>query len=148
VTVYSYYKDGLEVYREIDTNNNQKIDEYRWFNDGGMKWGVDTTESGVINAWKMISEEEAAQEIFQAVVTNDFTRLKALFISDAEMQQIGLPAGLQQKIKAKYQEAPKKFQDTCAKVKVAAGKTTGRVESAKPQCVPGESIGTSHDLFR
>ncbi len=147
ITVRSFYKDGMEIYREIDTNSNGKADEYRWFNSGGMKWGVDADEDGKIDSWKMISEEEVAQEAFQAVVTNDFNRLKALFVSAAELKALELPAAYVEKIRTKLQQANTKFQDTVKKVD-ANTPATGRVEMVPPQCVPGESIGTSHDLFR
>ena len=46
VDQWSYYKDGLEVYRDIDSNFNGKADQYRWFHTGGSRWGVDTKEDG------------------------------------------------------------------------------------------------------
>src|SRR5260370_40954044 len=82
VDTWSYYKDGVEVYREIDTNMNGKPDQYRWFNAGGMKWGVDANEDGKIDAWKMISSDEVAQEAFAAAKDKDLRRLQALFISE------------------------------------------------------------------
>src|SRR5438477_11902962 len=39
IDVWSYYQDGVEVYREIDSNLNKKADQFRWLNAGGMKWG-------------------------------------------------------------------------------------------------------------
>ena len=32
VDQWSYYKDGVEVYRDIDSNFNGKADQHRWFN--------------------------------------------------------------------------------------------------------------------
>src|ERR1700722_16226608 len=43
VDVWSYYKDGVEVYREIDTNFTGRADQYRWLNAAGTKWGIDET---------------------------------------------------------------------------------------------------------
>lgn len=37
VDTKSYYLDGQEVYREIDTNNNMIPDQFRWFGQGGMR---------------------------------------------------------------------------------------------------------------
>src|SRR5207245_7871750 len=54
IDVWSYYKDGKEVYREIDSTFTGKPDQYRWFNDGGAKWGVDETKDGKIKFWKVI----------------------------------------------------------------------------------------------
>ena len=39
VDQWSYYKDGVEVYRDIDSNFNGKADQYRWFNTGGTPLG-------------------------------------------------------------------------------------------------------------
>ena len=58
VDQWSYYKDGLEVYRDIDSTFNGKADQYRWFNTGGSRWAIDANEDGVIDSWKSISAEE------------------------------------------------------------------------------------------
>ena len=55
---WSYYKDGIEVFRDIDSNHNAKVDQSRWLNSAGSRWGVDEDENGVIDAWKAISAEE------------------------------------------------------------------------------------------
>src|SRR5919204_6990193 len=55
IDVWSYYLDGVEVYREIDsTFENKGPDQYRWLNSGGMKWGLDTNRDGKIDTWKAI----------------------------------------------------------------------------------------------
>ena len=38
---WSYYKDGVEVYRDIDTKFTGKANEFRWLNTAGIRWGVD-----------------------------------------------------------------------------------------------------------
>ena len=68
VDVYSYYKDGVEVYREIDSKYKNKPDQYRWLNNGGSKWGIDLNDDGKIDVWRVISAEEVAQEVYQAVL--------------------------------------------------------------------------------
>ena len=55
---WSYYKDGIEVFRDIDSNHNAKVDQSRWLNSAGSRWGLDEDENGVIEAWKTISPEE------------------------------------------------------------------------------------------
>src|SRR5580704_12493811 len=54
VDQWSYYKDGVEVYRETATKSGSKADEFRWLNLGGSRWGVDANGSGKITAWKAI----------------------------------------------------------------------------------------------
>src|SRR5882724_5461018 len=97
--IWTYYKDGVEVYREIDTNYNDKPDQFRWFNAGGSKWGIDANEDGKIESWRTISAEEAAQEAFAAVATRDLNRLKALLITDAEAVSLKLPEAQLAKIR-------------------------------------------------
>src|SRR5262245_9159416 len=84
IDVISYYQDGVEVYREIDSNFNEHFDQYRWLNSNGMKWGIDQNEDGKIDAWKIISADEVSQEILQALIHKDFERLQALFLTEAE----------------------------------------------------------------
>ena len=64
--IWSYFRDGVEVYREIDADLDGEPDQYRWLNSGGMKWGVDLNKDHKIDAWKMISAEQVSQEIVQA----------------------------------------------------------------------------------
>ena len=45
VDQWSYYKDGVEVYRDIDSDFNGKPDQYRWLNAGGTRWGVDKRDA-------------------------------------------------------------------------------------------------------
>ena len=47
VDQWSYYKDGLEVYRDIDTDHNTKPDQCRWLGVAGSRWGVDSNEDGI-----------------------------------------------------------------------------------------------------
>jgi thiol-disulfide isomerase/thioredoxin len=149
IDVYSYYKDGIEVYREIDTNFNQRMDQYRWLNAGGMKWGVDVNEDGKIDAWKMISAEEAAQEVFQAAATRDFERLRILFLNEQEMRTLKLPAPQIERIRGLQKDALKKFQDTLAKSRELDAKAAFvRVESATPGCLPGDALGMEQDLVK
>jgi hypothetical protein len=85
-----YFKDGVEVYREIDSKYKGKLDQYRWLNGGGTKWGVDLNEDGIIDSWRVISAEEVAQEVYVAVAARDYARLKALLITDAELAALKL----------------------------------------------------------
>src|SRR5205823_2409250 len=75
IDVWSYYKDGVEVYRETDTNFNGKPDNFRWLHSAGSRWGTDSNEDGRIDTWKTISPEEVSQEVLQAVASGDYGRL-------------------------------------------------------------------------
>src|SRR5262245_10024828 len=108
IDVWSYYQDGVEVYRERSTQFNAAVDEYRWLNGGGMKWGVSPKGDGKIEYWRMISAEEVSQEVFQAVVSKDFERLKALWITDADIEALELPATEVSRLRELKAQAPAK----------------------------------------
>ena len=67
VDQWCYFLGGVEVYRDIDSNFNNKADEYRWFNTAGTRWGVDKNEDGHIDSWKVISPHEVAEQIVFAL---------------------------------------------------------------------------------
>jgi hypothetical protein len=151
--VWAYYKDGVEVYREFETETKSysgKPDQFRWLNAGGTKWGVDEAKEGRIKHWKTISPEEVSQEVLQALANNDYPRLQALMITDAEMTQLGLPADEITHIRDLEKAAPAKFQKTHADLsKLASGKPTWvHLETAAPECIPAEQIGAHADVVK
>ncbi|HWY85493.1 MAG TPA: hypothetical protein VNX28_02150, partial [Gemmataceae bacterium] len=142
VDTYSYYKDGVEVFREIDENLNLKKDQYRWLNSAGMKWGYSSQEDGKIDAWQYISAEEVSQEVFAALASGDLARLQALFITQQEMRSMKLPPEEAQRMIGLAKGAPAKFLATRAKLPQLNAKARFvRVESATPSCVPAEANG-------
>ncbi len=151
--VWAYYKDGVEVYREFESETKAyagKPDQFRWLNGGGMKWGVDEAKEGHIKHWKMISAEEVSQEILQALAGKDFARLQALMITDAEMTQLGLPADEVTRIHQLEKAAPDKFKKTIDDLpKLAGGKPNWvHLETAAPECTPAEQIGAHADVIK
>lgn len=148
--VWSYYLDGVEVYREIDsTFAKGKPDQYRWLNAGGMKWGVDANGDGKIDTWRMISAEEASQEILQAIITKDFARLQALFITAEEMTELGLPAAEVTRIQESLRGASAKFQALCTKVTNLNDKTRWlHLETGAPACIPADQSGAKYDIVK
>jgi thiol-disulfide isomerase/thioredoxin len=75
---WSYFKDGVEVYRDVDADFNSKADQARWLGEAGSRWGIDENEDGVIDRWKNLSAEEATAEIVAALASGDsgaFARL-------------------------------------------------------------------------
>jgi thiol-disulfide isomerase/thioredoxin len=76
---WSFFKDGVEVFREMATNPKEtRANEARWLNAGGSRWGIDRDGDGTIDIWKSISAEEATAEIIHALRDRDpaaFARL-------------------------------------------------------------------------
>ncbi|MSQ95228.1 MAG: hypothetical protein EXR98_11825 [Gemmataceae bacterium] len=133
--MWSYYKDGVEVYREFDTAGKGTPNNFRWLNAGGMKWGVGGVSQGkaYITAWRMISAEETAFEAFQAVAKGDYARMQALQINENEMQMVKLSASKIKAIGTIQQNSQRKFADFVQEVKLGAVKFDG-VETGVPQC--------------
>ncbi|MCL2006148.1 MAG: hypothetical protein FWG73_08300 [Planctomycetaceae bacterium] len=90
VDQWSFYQNGVEVYRELDTTGNGKRDQFRWLNTAGTRWGVDTTGNNAIDTWKEISAEEVSREIILALATNDAQRFAAVALKESELRNLGL----------------------------------------------------------
>lgn len=149
VDVFCYYHEGVEVYREYDSNHNQKLDQFRWLNAGGAKWGIDRTEDGKIDVWQQISAEEVSQEVLQALVTQNVARLQALFITEAEMKSLGLPAPETQRLQQLQAQAGARFQTLLAKLTGLNDKTHWvRMEAGLPQCQPAGENGYTQDVIK
>jgi thiol-disulfide isomerase/thioredoxin len=148
VDAWSYFQSGQEVYREIDSNFNQKPDQYRWLGANGSRWGVDANEDGKVDTWKQISAEELSQEVLQAVATRDFARLQALMITKAELDALELPEKEAGAVRESVAQAGPKFQKTTAALIGLDAKTRWiHLETQAPQCVAGDSIGAGQDLI-
>jgi thiol-disulfide isomerase/thioredoxin len=146
IDVWSYYQNGLEVYREIDTAGVGAPNQYRWLNQGGSKWGVDFNRDGTIDSWKTISAAEACQELFAALAGNNLDRFKALLITEAEIRSLGLPAAEANNIRDRLNKATAKFQAVAAKMPARA--QWGGLEDTAPHCVPSDTLGADQDLLR
>lgn len=149
VDVWAYYKDGVEVYREIDSTYAGKPDQYRWLNTAGSRWGLDEGHTGKITTWKTISPEEVAQEILAALANKDFTRFQALLMSEADLKTIDLPGDAAAKIRDKVKNAKTKFDETVAKLPKLTPKANFiHLETVAPQTVPADQLGSRHDLVK
>ncbi|MBY0232217.1 MAG: redoxin domain-containing protein [Gemmataceae bacterium] len=149
VDLYSYYKDGAEVYREVVSGGARQPNQFRWINAGGSKWGVDVDGDGKIDRWQSISVEEVSQELMRAIGTKDQRRLEALLVTDADLAELGIAGDLADGIKARRKEIAKKFEATCAKLtKLDAEANWLHIETAAPERLLAEQIGAKADLIR
>jgi thiol-disulfide isomerase/thioredoxin len=146
---WSYYKDGLEVYRELDANFNGSRDTYMWLNTGGMKVGVDRDEKdGVIDYWTSISIEELSQEVVKAVGAKDLKALQALMVTEDDLKAMGTPAGELARIAGLQKQAAAKFQATCAKLSNVNETTKWlHVETGAPSRLPADTTGMKRDVL-
>jgi hypothetical protein len=149
VNEYAYYKDGEEVYRDIDANGNGKIDQYRWVGPNGSKWALDTNEDGKIDSWLVISPEEVSQEILAAVATKDLRRLEALMITRADLDALGLPKDEVTRIQGRVAQAAGQFQKTCQELaKLSPQPIWVHLETKAPQTIPADALGAKSDFVR
>ncbi len=147
VDQWSYYKDGLEVYRDIDVNYNGKADNYRWFHTGGSRWGLDNNEDGTVDAWKTISAEEVTAEVVAALANRDAARFARVLLTADELKSLGLGPEKSKSVAEKASQAGTQF----AKL-AAAQKTIGRdtkwlqFSGSVPGIVPAGTNGSTKDL--
>ncbi len=145
VDIWSYYRDGLEVYRDIDSNYNGKVDQYRWFHSNGMRWALDQNEDNTIDVWKLISPEEVAEEVVASLATKDAGRFKRLLITSEDIKKLGLDDVRTEQLQKRVSAAADKF-NAVAKDPVAAGLKFSDFGGTKPGMVPAGSQGVSRDL--
>ena len=114
---WSYYNEGLEVYRDIDSNFDENLDQYRWLGPAGTRWGIDSDQDGEIDYWKVISPEEVAYECFQAVKKNKPKRFSRLLLSEKELKALGLNESILEDVSSRWKTARSKFSDMVANQK-------------------------------
>jgi len=147
VDTWSYFRGGLEVYRDADLNYNGKADQYRWFHTGGSRWGLDKNEDGKIDAWKSISAEEAAEEVVAALRTKDSARFQRLLLTKEDIAKLGLTKPLSERLTQRVAEATKTFAKLATEGKIPATAEFSDFGGLRPGAVPAGARGGSKDLF-
>lgn len=147
VDQWSYYKDGLEVYRDVDSDFDGKADQYRWFHTAGGRWGIDRDEDGTIDAWKAISPEEVSAEVVAALALRDADRFTRLALTDSELKSLGLGPARVKELAGKIDGLVDKFRGLAARQKEITG-TTKWVQfgGSRPGVVPAGTDGSTRDL--
>jgi thiol-disulfide isomerase/thioredoxin len=114
---WSFYKDGVEVFRNIDSNSNKIADQCRALNMGGSRWGIDANEDGKIDFWKSISPEEVTAELVAAIRDRDRARFERVLLSERELKSLGVGDAKAQLLQKKIDIALANF------AKLAAGQS-------------------------
>lgn len=147
---WSYYHQGLEVYRDIDTDANDRANESRWLNTGGSRWGIDKNEDGKIDSWKMISAEEASKVAIEALINSDIEMLQTVFLSPADCQKLTISKTFAEKIVAKIGNPSAKAKQLLSTSKVITPKSTWvRFDTSMlmPNLIPAEEGKSAQDLL-
>ncbi len=147
VDQWCYYKDGIEIYRDIDSDFNGAADQYRWLGTGGTRWGIDKNEDGKIEQWKMISAEEVTMEVVEAIKLRDDERFKRLLVSDAELKSLGLGEDKGDQLSMRLENARKGFVEFAKTQKlVSVGTKWANFAADKPGIVPAGTEGATQDI--
>jgi hypothetical protein len=147
VDQFSFYKNGLEVYRDIISKPNGKKDQFRWLNIGGMRWGIDTNGDGKIDVYKQISAEEVSRLAVRALVTQDAQLLAPLLVTKEDLKQLGIKGTLEAKLLASVADPAARLKKAVAGSKIIQPKSTWlRFDAAPPAAVPADGKQTTNDL--
>lgn len=145
---WGYFLRGLEVYRDVDSDADNKIDQFRWMNTGGSRWGIDKNADGFVDTWKVISAEEASREAVRGLVSGNVKILEPLLLSDKDMAQLGLSAAVAKQLRAQVADAKTKLLKNKSAAKGLNQKTRWlQFINSIPGTIPAEQIGAHSDLY-
>ena len=146
VDQWRYYRDSVEVYRDQDSDFNKQVDQMRWFNSGGSRWGVDKNEDGKIDSWKMLSPEELARETVKALVAKDERLLNTLVLSPEDLSRLSLKADLSDGIRKNLSNLGAQMEKL-SKAKMLSSKSKWlQFQGTLPSTIPPEQTGSRDDL--
>lgn len=145
---WCYYKDGVEVYRDIDEDFNGKADQYRWLGTAGIRWGLDPNEDGEIDSWKMISAEEVTAEVVSALRNQDRQRFQRLLLSKSEVERLGLGDKFKSEVAQRLDKAAKDFLELARQQTVVKKNSTWiHFGASRPGVLPAGTDGSGQDLI-
>ena len=147
VDQWSFYKDGVEVYRDIATGPTGKKNEFRWLNTAGTRWGVDTVGDGKLTAWKAISAEEVTAEIVAAVANRDNGRFARVLLSAEELQSLGLGKAKSEAVAGKVVKAAVDFGALADRQKsITPESKWEQFSGSRPGIVPAGTDDSTRDI--
>jgi thiol-disulfide isomerase/thioredoxin len=145
---WSYFKDGMEVYRDIDADFNAKADQARWVNIGGSRWGLDEDENGTLDAWKSLSAEEATAEIVAALKTRDPALFARLLPTKDDLVTAGFEEPMLSELVERVAKAGKDFASLAkAQQQVGADVQWNNMLAAQPGVLPAGTPGVAKDVL-
>ncbi len=143
---WSFYKNGIEVYRDVDSDFDGKKDQYRWMGSAGRRWGIDSNQDGTIDSWKAISAEEVAEEVFYAFQNNDRLRFTRLLLRQDELKELGLGEKMSRVVATGVNEAAKSFSATVdAQKEITASTKFVDFGGSRPALIPEGREGLTQD---
>lgn len=147
IDLWCYYDQGVEIYRDVDSDFNGKADEYRWLGTAGTRWGIDANEDGEIDRWKQISAEEVSAELIAALAARDKKRFERLLATGEEIAGLDLGKETADRIAAKADAAARGFADLASSQRVVGEKTRwAQFAASNPGIVPAGTQGSKRDI--
>ena len=147
VDQWSYYKDGIEVYRDIDTNFDGKADQFRWFGAAGTRWGKDTNGDNIIDKWLQISPEEVTIEIVNAIRRRSKQAYAALLLSEKEIDELGVSKEIADRLKKRTKAALNNFSKMVADQKLISRSSKWvHFGGVLPSLIPKGTNGFTKDV--
>lgn len=147
IDLWCYYEQGVEVYRDVDSDFNGKADQYRWLGTAGTRWGVDRDENGQVDFWKQISAEEVSAEVIAALAEADGQRFARLLATESEVRSLDLGKATSDRLLEKIGKAETAFE-TLAKDQKSISSAARWVQfaSTSPGIVPSGTNGSKNDI--
>ncbi len=147
VDQWSYFKEGVEVYRDIDSNYDGEANEFRWFNTAGTRWGIDRTGNGKIDTWKAISPEELSAEVVAALAQRDADRFAPLTLKAAELAELGLGEAMAEQLGERISNLAARFVEAAAQQQsVGRASRWLQLSVSRPGTVPSGTDGSTKDV--
>jgi thiol-disulfide isomerase/thioredoxin len=147
VDTWCYFKDGIEVYRDVDSDYNRKADEYRWLNTAGTRWAIDRAESGAVESWLAISAEEVSREVIAALAHKDEHRFARLLLTAEELASLGLGAAREQELNQKLGGAAAAFRELARTQRAITPQSHWlHFGGSQPGTVPAGIDGSTKDI--
>lgn len=145
---WCYYRDGVEIYRDIDSDFNKRADQYRWLATEGIRWALDKDEDGLIDVWKAISPEEVTAEVVAALRDKDAVRFQRLLLTKDELAALGLPEAKHAEVEKSLAAAKAGFAELAKKQNTVSAKSHWLNFGAnRPGVIPAGQDGLKQDLM-
>jgi thiol-disulfide isomerase/thioredoxin len=150
VDQWCYYKDGIEVYRDIDTDfekDKAKVNECRWLGTAGTRRGIDEDQDGTIDRWKEISAEEVTSEVVAAIREKDVARFRRLLLTADEIDGLGLSEKQAEELRRKVAAAAAAFAKEAGNQKLITAQTEWiHFGGSRPGLIPAGTDGSTKDI--
>lgn len=117
---WAYYLRGVEVYRDVDTNQDTKPDTFYWLGPEGSRIGLDVDQNRVVDGWKKISPQEVTIEVLESLKARNVERMQALFLTTKELSALELSEDMSQRVSQRLAESTDKLETRIQELSLSA----------------------------